>query len=121
MRAAWGRLLAQGWEPRTPGNTRRPRCGLRGTCLCNLIPLLLTLSPARAPASPGTPDLLQNTSGRQVCFSEGIAGDLRGRIPGLSHPPEVTAHLERPALLGQVPSYEDTAVMQVLQNALGEL
>ena len=104
MRAAWGHLLARGWEPRTPANTGQPRGGLRGTCLCNLVPLLLTLSPAQAPASPGMPDLLQNTSGRQVCFSGGIAGDLRGRTPSLSRPPEVIAPLERPALLGQVPS-----------------
>lgn len=104
MRAARGCLLAQRWEPRTPGNARRPRCGLRGTCLCNLVPLLLTLSSAQAPASPGAPDLLQDTSGREVCFSGGECGRPPWQDPGLSCPPEVTARFERPALLGRVPS-----------------
>ena len=44
-------------------------CVLKETHLCNRAFLLLNLSPAQEPASPGAPDLLQDQSRREVCFS----------------------------------------------------
>lgn len=58
---------------RGPAPRGRRRRAARAVCsethLCNGVFLLLNLSPAQEPASPGAPDLLQDQSTREVCFS----------------------------------------------------